>query len=132
MHKASYTQKHRYKVEVEIEETKDVSPKHESQLKLLKEFSQHALQLGLMNMLHIGNREYANAFFYTISFSFSMSQKRFWMFVLLWSLYKLVELRSMAFFRPDNQEIDKKHPHQLTLFQLRQTCGTETSSKSKK
>jgi len=47
-----------------------------------------------------------------------MSQKRFWLFILLWSLYKLVELRSMAFFRPDNQEIDKKHLHQLTLFQL--------------
>jgi hypothetical protein len=54
------------------------------------------------------------------------------MFVLLWSLYKLVELRSMAFFRPDNQEIDKKHLHQLTLFQLGQACGTETSSKLKK
>jgi hypothetical protein len=43
MQKASYTQKHRYKVEVEIEEPKDVSPKHESQLNLLKEFSQHTL-----------------------------------------------------------------------------------------
>jgi hypothetical protein len=85
-----------------------------------------------MNMLHIGNGEYGNAFSHTISFSFSMSQKRFWMFVLLWSSYKLVELRSMAIFRPDNQEIDKKHPHQLTLFQLGQTCGTETSSKLKK
>jgi hypothetical protein len=70
MHKASYTQKHPYKVDVEIEEMKDISPKHEAQLKLLKEFSQHALQLGLMNMLHKGNREYANAFFHTISFSF--------------------------------------------------------------